>query len=221
MTIAQAVDRLISQSPFMEEALTDGLVNVSSYARSLLPDVQKLVGKRVQVAAIVMAINRRSPGYYLGISRGIKSFMSGLGDIIVRSDLCDHTFTNSPSLTSRQQELMAAVAGQKDVICTLSQGVYETTIVASGSLDGQINKLFAGESRVSHKRGLCSLTIRLPTDNTEVSGVYYFILKNLAWIGVNICEVISTSNEITLVVSSADVHRAFEVLMGLKGSKYQ
>jgi NTP pyrophosphatase (non-canonical NTP hydrolase) len=45
MSIAQAVDRLISQSPFLEEALTDNLINVSSLARKLRPEVEKMLEK--------------------------------------------------------------------------------------------------------------------------------------------------------------------------------
>lgn len=41
-------------------------------------------------------------------------------------------------------------------------------------------------------------------------------LQASAWAGINVCEIISTSNEISIVVSEEDVHRAFAILMGLK-----
>ena len=216
MNVSQAVNALISQSPFLEESLTDGIINISSLARRIQPDVEQTIGKKVTLGAIVMAINRHSPGYYLGIARGLKGFMSKLGDIIVRSDLCDYTFENSPTLSSCQNSLMDEIVGEKDIVLTLSQGVYETTIVASINLDSAIRRFFSGEKMIAYITNLCSLTIRLPADNTEVSGVYYYILKNIAWIGMNVREVISTSNEFTLVVSAKDVHRSFEVLMNLK-----
>ena len=43
------------------------------------------------------------------------------------------------------------------------------------------------------------MTIRLPIENIDISGVYYFILKPLAWGGINIIEMVSTTHEITLV----------------------
>ncbi len=216
MNIAQAVDRLISQSPFLEEAITDDLINISSLARRLRPDVEKILKKPVQEGAIIMAINRRAPDYYFKVSKGIKSFMSKLGDIIVRSDLSDHNFENSPTLITCQRNLIDEIGQEKNIFCTFSQGVYETTIVASKSLDDTIDRIFAGEKRLSRKPGLGSVTIRLPEDNTEISGIYYYILKNLAWNGINVCEIISTTNEITIVVTEREVQKAFPILLSLK-----
>jgi hypothetical protein len=216
MNIAQAVDRLISQSPFLEEAITDELINVSSLARKLKPEVEKILKKPVQEGAIVMAINRRAPDYYFKISKGIKTFMNKLGDIIVRSDLSDHNFANSPTLITCQRDLIDEIGPEKNVFCTFSQGIYETTIVASNSIDLTIERIFRKEKRLSRKSGLGSVTIRLPEDNTEVSGVYYYILKNLAWSGINICEIISTTNEMSIVVAEQDVHKAFPILLNLK-----
>lgn len=216
MNIAQAVDRLISQSPFLEEAITDELINVSSLARKLKPEIEKLLKKPVQEGAIVMAINRRAPDYYFKISKGIKTFMNKLGDIIVRSDLSDHNFVNSPTLITCQRDLIDEIGPERNVFCTFSQGIYETTIVASNSIDLMIERIFMKEKRLSRKSGLGSVTIRLPEDNTEVSGVYYYILKNLAWSGINICEIISTTNEMSIVVAEKDVHKAFPILLNLK-----
>jgi hypothetical protein len=216
MNIPEAVDKIISQSPFLEEALSDGLINVSSLARKIKPEVKTLTHKEVGESAIIMAINRRPVMRSVRISKGIRAFMNGLGDIIVRSGLSDHTFENSAGLGACQRRLMDEAAQEREVFFTFSRGVYETTIVSSGSLDPVIDRIFAGEKRISVKKGLSSVTLSLPKNNTEVSGVYYFILKSLAWAGINVAEVISTSNEISIVVADQDVHRAFAILMGLK-----
>ena len=221
MSISQTVDRRISQSPFLEEALTDNLINVSSLARKFKPEVEKILKREVREGAIVMAINRRAPGYYFKISKGIKTFMSRLGDIIVRSDLSDHSFENSPTLITCQRQLMEEIVAEKNIFCTFSQGINETTIVVSNSLNSKIERIFAREKRLSRKTGLGSVTIRLPEGNTEISGIYYYILKNLAWGGINICEIISTTNEISIVVSEKDVHRAFPILLNLKKPNIQ
>ena len=50
----------------------------------------------------------------------------------------------------------------------------------------------------------------------EQSGVYYFILKQLAWSDISVQEIISTTHEITIVVKENDVNEAFSILMDLK-----
>ncbi len=216
MTIAKAVDDIISESPFLEEALSENLINISSLARKIRPDVEHLTKKTVQESAIIMAISRRPADYSFRIAKGIRSFMNELGDIIVRSGLSDHTFENSSTLSASRRKLMEETSRGKEVFYTFSQGVYETTLVSSSSIDELIARIFSHENLLSQKRNLSSITLRLPQNNTEVSGVYYFILRSLAWAGINVCEIISTSNEISIVVSNEDVDRAFPILMKLK-----
>jgi hypothetical protein len=216
MNIAQAVDELISASPFLEEALADELINVSSLARRLQPEIEKRLHKKVQPGAVVMAINRRPSGLSFRISKEIREFMRKLGDVIVRSDLRDYTFENSAGLIACNRKLMDEIAGEKEIFCTISQGVFETTLVVSNLLKLRIKEIYQKEKILAKKTRLSSITIRLPESNTEVSGIYYFLLKNLAWSGINVCEVISTSNEVTFVVEEKDVHRAFSRLMDMK-----
>jgi hypothetical protein len=216
MNIAQAVDAYISRSPFLEEALADNLINISSLARQMQPEIEKQLGKAIQTGAIVMAINRRPVQAAFRISKSIREFMVRLGDIIVRSDLRDYTFENSAGLNACNRLLMDGIAGEKDIFCTISQGVFETTLVVSTYLAPRIQDIYKKEKLLANKEKLSSVTIRLPESNTEVSGIYYFLLKQLAWIGINICEVISTTNEVTLVVSEKDVHKAFALLMEMK-----
>ena len=50
----------------------------------------------------------------------------------------------------------------------------------------------------------------------EQSGIYYFILKQLAWANIPLQEIISTTNEITLVVKEEDINKTFSILIDLK-----
>ena len=54
--------------------------------------------------------------------------------------------------------------------------------------------------------------MKLPRDNVKMTVLYYHILKKIAWNKINIIEVISTTNEFTLIVEEQDVGNAFNVL---------
>jgi hypothetical protein len=49
----------------------------------------------------------------------------------------------------------------------------------------------------------------------------YYIFNKLAWDGINVFEVVSTSNEITILLKDKDVDRAFTVIKQIKGIKPQ
>jgi hypothetical protein len=65
---------------------------------------------------------------------------------------------------------------------------------------------------------LASITVKLPKENIVVPGIYYFIFQRLAWEGIIINEVISTSNEFTILVSEEQVDVAFKVIKERKES---
>lgn len=216
MTIVEVVDQYLRQSPFLEEALADNLVNVSSLARRIKPFIEEKLQKPVKEGAIIVAINRREPNYYYKINLGIKGFLKNLGDIIVRSDLRDYTYANSETLMDSVRILIGRMGREKELFVTVSRGIYETTIIVSRAAESMAAKIFKKEKLIAEKTNLSSITIRLPKNNTEISGIYYFILKKIAWAGINIVEVISTSNEFTLVVSEEYVHQALGILIELK-----
>ena len=101
-------------------------------------------------------------------------------------------------------------------ISGISHGVFETNIVASSSLNDKIEAIFKNEIRLWFQTDLASVTIKLPKTNMEQAGIYYFILKQLAWANISVQEVISSTHEMTIVVKETDINRTFSILMDMK-----
>lgn len=215
-TIQEAVENSIRKTPFIEEALNEKLINVSSLARIILPDVSEILNKEVKIGAVMMAINRLSPANKLRIRRNIKKLASNLGDFIVRSDLCDFTFKNTPSLLREISKLLSKASDSNDYFLTVSQGIFETNIVVNKNLQVHVEQMFKQETLINNVLDLASITLKLPKENLEQSGIYYFILKQLAWANIPLQEIISTTNEMTIVVKEKDVNETFSILMDLK-----
>ena len=215
-TIQEAVTTIINKTPFVEEALYDKLINVSSLARIIKPDVEKLLKKEIKDGAIMMAINRLSPSSVLKIRKNIKKIVFTSGDFIMRSDLCDYTFKNTPTLVQKITKLLNDIGTDSDNFFTISQGVFETNIVVSKKLSEKMDTIFVNEEVIWSITNLASITIKLPKSNIEQSGIYYFILKQLAWANIPVQEVISTTHEITIVVKETDIKQTFSILMDMK-----
>jgi aspartokinase len=215
-TIQETVETIIQRTPFIEEAMQDKLINVSSLARLIQPEVEQSLGKEVKTGAIMMSINRMSPIEILKIRKNIKSLSLKLGDFIVRSDLFDYTFKNSITLHKNISHIFAKIGDNRESFFTVSQGIFETNIVISANLKDEIDEIFKEEELINSMAKLASITIKLPKTNIEQSGIYYFILKQLAWANIPVQEVISTTHEITLVVKERDINKTFSILIELK-----
>lgn len=216
VTIPNAVEEIIKKKPFLEGALIEGLVNLSALARQLKPEIEKKIGKQVNDSAVIMALNRLVPRLGLMSTMKFKKVVENIGDIIVRSNLADYTFSNSATLYEKQAVLLDRVHSMQDIFCTFSQGIYETTLVVSSSIIELVDDIFKTEQNIARTDNLSSITVKLPAENAICPGVYYYIFKELAWDNINIAEVISTTNEFTVVISDKDIHRAFSILMEAK-----
>ena len=51
----------------------------------------------------------------------------------------------------------------------------------------------------------------------EPPGIYYFVFENLSWDVIIVSQIISTSNEFTILVDEDEVDIAFKVIKNLKG----
>lgn len=219
VTIPNAVEEVVKNKPFLEGALIDGLINLSALARQIKSDVEQRVEKPVTESAIVMALNRLVPRLEHTTILKIQNIIDNMGDIIVRSNLTDFTFGNSLTLHNCREQLLSridTVNPNKDIFCTVSQGINETTLIVSSQISDLVVDLFRNETTIARTENLSSITIKLPADNSTCPGVYYHIFKELAWENINIKELISTTNEFTVVVGDHDIQRAFTILMNTK-----
>jgi len=220
-SLGKITEELINKSPFLREAMSENLINISSLARKLRPEIEQIAKKEVNEGAIVMAIKRMPPGYYHQLDLKIKNVMGEIGDILVRSNLASFTFENSDTLKEKQLEIVNVLNKENDSFFAITRGITETTIIVNSSHTDKVHLIFKKEKLTSESQNLASVTVKLPSINVKLHGVYYYILKHLAWDGINITEIISTSNEFTTVVSQLDIDKAFSILMKLKRSKIE
>ncbi len=215
-TISSVVENYIKTKPFLLSALSQGIINLTSLSRNILPELQQELGKDVKQGAIVMALKRLSEDLDFRLNHKIIKVLKNLGEITVRSSLSDFTFAVSDTILNKQAELISEINTYSDIFYTSSRGVSETNIVVSESVVHLVDKHFSDEKLLHRFDNLASITIKLPKDNVSTPGVYYFIFQRLAWEGIIINEVISTSYEFTVLVNDQDVDVAFKVIKDLK-----
>ena len=215
ISIGEIAKQLIQQTPFLEEALFEDIINISSLARKLKPKIEEVLKKEVQIGAVIIALKRVKSNYIELPNSGLKQFVNDLGDLIVISGLMHFTFENSETIGLRQQDMIKHI-GQNQSYYSVSRGIFETSIVVSNSLSKLITEIFKDEKLIFQKEDLSSITLRLPKKRNETIGFYFYILKNLSFRKINIEELISTTNEFTIIVKDNDIDRAFSILMKIK-----
>lgn len=215
-TIASQVSEYVKTKPYLSSALSQGIINLTSLARQIQPDIEKSLKKPARSGAIVMALKRISDNEEFLSTHRIVSVLKNLGDITVRSALTDYCFKLTDTLLIAQAKFLTEIKDRNDVFYTSSRGVGESNIVVSSDISYLVEEVFKEEICIDKLKNLSAITVKLPTENVKIPGIYYFIFQRLSWEGVNISEVISTSNEFTILMNEESVNVAFEVIKNLK-----
>ena len=212
-TVADCVEEILVTQPFLEEALSRRIINFSALAEELQEPISGMLRKPVKTGAIMMALRRYNPPKDLRHSNNLKSILKNLGDITVRSNLVDFTFKNSSTLFLSHSKILESI--NTTIFYGFSKGIHESNLVISMSEKEKIKSQFADEIMTSTQDNLSAISIALPENNTQVPGLYYQIFKRFAWEGISLHEVISTTNEFSVLVENDTVDKAFSAIKKL------
>ncbi|UJH91574.1 hypothetical protein LZ575_02300 [Antarcticibacterium sp. 1MA-6-2] len=139
-----------------------------------------------------------------------------MGDIVVRSGITEYTYRNSKSILASQARLLELVKDNPDVYLNYSSNYQESNILVSAELKDIVPDCFKHEVLVSIKNELSSITIALPKNSSKTVGLYFYIFKLLAYEGIPVFEMISTSNYFALFLEKEYVNAAFLLLNEIK-----
>lgn len=212
--ISEVVETFVVESPLIEEHLSLGLLNLSALARYLRPRIRQALLRPVSEASIVMALRRLGPRLATR-SRRPPTRTAGPSDLTVKSNLVELTFRASDAIRDAHRRLLGRIHRADDAFATYTEGATEVMVMVSAGLEKTVLEVFAGERLVSRVRHLSAIIIRLAPSTVQTPGVYYAILKCLAWQGINVVDVVSTATEFTIFVANDDVERAFSALRRL------
>ena len=215
-TIASCVQEILVSRPFLEEALSREIINFSALAKDLNTTISEMLRKPVKDGAIMMALRRYNQPINTENTVRLKNVFKNLGDITVRSNLSDFTFQNSKTLINSHSKVLEKINTKNQIFYAFTRGIFESNIMSSTSEKESIFEVFKNETLIGLQDNLSAISINLPEGNSKIVGLYYQIFKRLAWENVTLYEVISTTNEFTILVEDHLVDKAFSVIKGLK-----
>ncbi|MFV8282235.1 hypothetical protein ACNKXS_11875 [Christiangramia marina] len=211
-TITTVVHDIIRHQPFLDDAIARDIVNFSGLAADIQPQVEQEMRKSVKQGSIIMALRRYAPHR---TKINMKSLRE-LGDIIVRSGITEYTFLNSKTIIANKAKLLESVKDQTGIYLNYSSNYQESNILVSSTLTDLVEDCFRNEVRVTVKKELSSITIALPKNSSQTVGLYFYMFKLLAYEGIPVFEMISTSNYFALFLEKEYVNKAFLLLNEIK-----
>ena len=209
LPIPPAVEKTIRSSPVAFLALTQGILNLSAYAKSIQPNIESETKKSVRLGSIVVALSRLSKK--ITTEEPLLPTIS-IEDISVKSGLVEITFEKTEHNLQRLLELYKNKTLKTTDFFTVTHGINELTFIVTEKISPLIIKHFRGIKPTCVMDNLVSLSLRLSENYLRTPNVIYALVQELGLHRVNIVEIVSTFTEMSFIVCAEDMQVGFTIL---------
>lgn len=213
ITVPEATKKIVERSRYLSEAISKGIINYSSLARYIKPELEQVLIKKVSLASIIMALNRLEPEFQPKFRQS--NIFNTPPEIAVRSNLF---FAALPNNEMQGLSVLISRDASSRSFFIKNQGIHESSLILSQDLFEKYKSTIEGKNPLILEDKVSAITIYLPGEALKTSGIYYFFLKSLAWEGINILELISTPSELSIVITNQDTERTFAIIKSLFAS---
>lgn len=200
-TVANRVEAWLMDRPFHLSFLARGLINSSALARDIRPALEHQAGEKLSEQAITLAINRLTRRLSSEASAGEATvagadFNHYIGEVSAQSGLSILTIPQTTIDEALLYEVLEDLYASKQYTL-YTRGVWHTALVTNERTVTQLADHFAG-SIVIHD--LAAVTVKLRPGHLPIPGVCAFVLEKLAQHGINLTEVTSAHDELTVII---------------------
>lgn len=207
--IAAVVREIVDESEIALSALSDGLLNLSAYAKKIKAEVARRSKKEVSIGTIVVALCR----YEIEARKRARLFPKvKIESISTRSALVEVTFNKNASNQKKLRSLYENEKLAEADLLTITSGIREISLILPAALKGEVLKVFKGEKPTLVQEDLASLSLRFPATYLHTPNTIFALIRPFALSRINIVEVVSTYTELTVVVAEKDLQAAFAIM---------
>jgi len=206
-TVTDCVREIIQKSPFVQETLRLGWLNLSQYAQSIQPEVEKKIWKKAQIGSIVAALGRIR-------SEVVELFdiKLSINDISLKFPITEFNFPKDPTHPEKIGQLYQQLGALENSFLNIISGNTETGVFINSKHTDEVLHLFLPQQPNLCVEHLGAVSVKFNPEHLETVGSVYQILKLLVWEKINLMEVISTYTELTLIVQKEEAKKVFDLL---------
>ena len=207
ISITRAVEDVLREDGFAREGLQRGVLNLSAYAKQILPRIEALTMKPVQIGSVIVALARVAKE--LEAAEPFAPYIH-LSNLSVTSHLCEITYTKKDSIIKIIRSLDTTIFSSDDFF-TLTEGLHEITIICTTSKKDAVLAQIP-EAPKAQILDLVSVSVRFSDTYLSVPNTIYSLVSILATRHINILEIVSTYTELSFIINKNEMQQTVQAL---------
>ena len=184
-------------------ALTNGYMNMSSYAYRIRPEVELLTKKKISIASLVVSLSRLRKEFKKGKPLIIDVPIT---NITTKLPLSEISYENTRSVIEKLESFHKNISVSQEDFFTTTRGTKEINIICSAHLENKILKHFKIKPKwVNHN--FAAIGISYGPEVFGMPNIFFSLLSVTARARINIEELVSTPTELIFIVAEKDFGR--------------
>jgi len=193
-------------------ALTNGYMNMSSYAYRIRPQVESLTKKKVTIASLVVTLSRLRKEFKKErpLIREVP-----ITNITTKLPLSEISFENSKAVVEKLESFHKNIAISPEDFFTTTKGTKEINIIYSSHLENKILKHFKIKPKWNN-HNFAAIGISYGPEVFGMPNIFFSLLAVTARARINIEELISTPTELVFIVAEKDFGKTVALFSALR-----
>lgn len=203
ISISAHTQSWLDENPNIRSLLSEGLINHSALARKMHGDIERQLGEKASLDSVTIALNRIGKSLS---KHSVTTPTQFIGDISVQTGLTILIY----HISDFDSLILPDVQDLKKGYFVTTRGIWHASIITTSQIAKDSDLL---DTCFEHQDMITSVTIKLKEGHIPIPGVCAGILTLLANKGVNLQEVISTHNELTILTDQNNADLALGTLL--------
>jgi aspartokinase len=193
-------------------ALTNGYMNMSSYAYQIRPRVEFITKKKVTIASLVVTLSR--------LRKELKKEKPLVHDVPVSNittklPLSEIVYENTSKFIEELETLHKNILISREDFFTTNMSTSEIDIICSSNLANKVIKHFKAKPKIIN-HNLAAVGISYGPEVFGVPNTFFSLLAVTARARINIEELISTPTELIFIVAEKDFGKTVALFSELR-----
>lgn len=181
-------------------ALTEGYMNMSSYAYRIRPIVENSAKKKVTITSLVVSLSR--------LRKEFKKQKPLIQDVAIKNittklPITELVYENSNQFIEEMGTLHKEISLTREDFFAATISINEMNIIVSSNMAGKVVNHFKTKPKIINNN-FAAVGISLGEESFNTPNTFFSLLSVLARARVNIEELVSTSTELIFIIAEKD-----------------
>jgi hypothetical protein len=202
--IQDVVQDIILGEPEAYISLTEGYMNMSSYAHRIRKNVESQTKKQITIASLVVTLSRLRKEF-----KKTKPLIQkvDIANITTKLPLSEIAYENTDVTVKKLESLHSNISVSREDFFTTTIGTSELTIVCSSRIAEKIIKYFKTKPKfIAHN--LSAIGLSFSEEQFTEPNTIFSLVAVLAKARINIIEIVSTYTELLFILNERDFSEA-------------